>query len=53
MKDKIKTESVRIDADVLKRVRSYVKDKRTNLGGFISMQLGAIMNRLDKRKILP
>ncbi len=44
-----KTESVRIDADVLKKARRYVKDTPMTLGGWISSELRAILNGTAKR----
>lgn len=54
MKEKSKeTISVRVDAEVLERVRSYANEKRLHLTGFISTQLSKIMDRIEKRKSMP
>jgi hypothetical protein len=46
----MKTESIRIESEVLNRVREHVKDTRQTVGGFISYELEKIMNRIDKKK---
>ena len=45
------TESVRIDSDVLERVRNYANTKRLHLSGFISLELTKVMNRIEKKKV--
>ncbi len=50
MKDKIETESVRIYADVLDRVRNHVNSKRLHIAGFVSNELTKVMDRIDKKK---
>jgi hypothetical protein len=45
-----KTESVRLESEVVNRVREHVKGSRQTIGGFISYEIEKIMNRLDKKK---
>jgi hypothetical protein len=50
MKEKIETESVRLEKDMLSRVRPHAKSKRMTISGFISIEINKIMDRIDKRK---
>jgi hypothetical protein len=46
-------ESVKIEKAVLNRIRPYVKEKGLILSKFISFEMAKVMDKLDKRKVLP
>jgi hypothetical protein len=45
-----KTEAVRIDSDVVKRARKYVESTRQTLSGFISVELRAVLDKVQPVK---
>ena len=43
-------ESVKIETEVLNRIRPHVKEKGLILSKFISMELAKVMDKIEKRK---
>lgn len=44
------TESVRLDKKVVNRARRYVKDTQQTLGGFISVEINSILEKIQPSK---
>lgn len=45
-----KTESVRVDREVLNKVRQVVKSTKQSIGGFISLEIEKVADRKLKTK---